>query len=125
MKNIYKLVLVLCVGVQSQSIDAQVTFEGNDATAPPGSFVGWDNSVSDPLEVRHDGNRPILFSTNGNENMEIASYRNVGVGTQGVAIRPKFYSRLTPANAPLRWVCNPAAVSRQIKFKSSNLLANQ
>ena len=83
-------------------IYSQATYEGNDNTFPPNSFLGWDATVlNDPLEIRHDANRPILFSTNGNENMEIASYRNVGVGTAGSSIRPKFYSLLTQANASL------------------------
>jgi hypothetical protein len=100
MKNIFKLFLALCLSLQVYFADAQVSWLGNDNSAPPGSFVGWDSSVTtDPLRIAHEANQPILFSTNGNQNMEIASYRNVGVGTQGVAIRPKFYSRLTPANA--------------------------
>jgi hypothetical protein len=94
-----RIYIAFCFALAVLTVDAQITYTFNDNGGPPGAFVGWDNTVGDPLEVRHDGNRPILFSTNGNENMEIASYRNVGVGTQGVAIRPKFYARLTPANA--------------------------
>jgi len=41
---------------------AQVTTPFNQGGS--GNFVGWDNTVAEPLEVRHDGNFPIDFHTN-------------------------------------------------------------
>jgi hypothetical protein len=48
------------------NIQAQVTFPNNfNPGNLPTRFVGWDNTVGVPLRVEHQGNLPILFSTNG------------------------------------------------------------
>jgi hypothetical protein len=99
MKNIFNLMLTLCVGVQANFMVAQATYEGNDISAPSGSFLGWDNSVSSPLRITHQAYLPILFSTDNTERMRIAEFGNVGVGTGASGLGPKFFSVLMNSNA--------------------------
>ena len=78
----------------------QVSTLGN-FSADQADFVGWDNNVSFELSVRHDGFRPIIFSTNGNERMRVLRYGNIGVGTGTAEVRPKMMSFLDNSNASL------------------------
>jgi len=100
MKNIglKVLIAIIIVSCSCSEVKSQVSFLGNNSTDPT-DYAGWNNTVTFPLQIRHDANQPILFSTNGNENMEITSYRNVGVGIAGSSARSKLYARLTQANA--------------------------
>jgi hypothetical protein len=95
-KLIISSFLVLLISFCSYS-QADWNTGGNNIAGT--EWFGADNTSTIPLEIRNDANRPILFSTAGNENMEIAAYRNVGIGTFGQGIRPKLYVRLTNANA--------------------------
>ncbi|TVR36767.1 MAG: T9SS C-terminal target domain-containing protein [Cryomorphaceae bacterium] len=99
MKNLIFVSIILQSLLFGQCI-AQATFEGNNINfAPPGSYIGWDNSTpSAPLQIRHDANQSILFSTNATERMRLMEYGNFGVGID-VGVRPKFMSWLNNANA--------------------------
>jgi hypothetical protein len=100
MKNIFRLMLVLIVGVQANFTVAQATYEGNDSSAPVGSFLGWDNTMTSiPLRIAHQANQPMIFSTNNTERFRIAEFGNVGVGTGNAGLGPKFFSLLMNANA--------------------------
>jgi len=101
MKNLIYVSIILQSLLFGQCI-AQATFEGNNINfAPPGSYIGWDNSTpSAPLQIRHDANQSILFSTNATERMRLMEYGNLGVGT-GIGIRPKFMSWLNNNNASI------------------------
>lgn len=79
---------------------AQVSILGN-FSVNQGNFVGWDNNVGFELSVRHDGFRPIIFSTNGNERMRVLRYGNIGIGTGTAEVRPKMMSFLDNSNASL------------------------
>ena len=64
---------------------AQVTTAFNQPNLPNNDFVGWDNSVAEPLEVRHDGNFPIEWWTDAIQRMllkESAAYNIGGLPVQ-------------------------------------------
>jgi hypothetical protein len=37
---------------------AQVTVEANVPSTPGSDYVGWDNTTTVPLQIRHNGNQP-------------------------------------------------------------------
>lgn len=113
MKNsIIKLKLVSILMLTTISLCAQFpdwNTAGNNLSG--GEWFGADGTSSIPLEIRHDGDEPIIFSTNGLERMRIMEYGNVGVGTAVTGY--KFESRLTNANmAPPGWQRSVAIYGR-------------
>jgi len=70
LRVIVTIVIVTCCISQGKS---QVSILGNNSTNPT-DYSGWDNTVTFPFQVRHDGFQPILFSTNLFERMRIAEW---------------------------------------------------
>jgi len=48
---------------------AQTSVLGNTPTSPGTDYVGWDNSTTVPLMIRHDANQPIEWYTNAIQRM--------------------------------------------------------
>jgi len=97
MKYLIQIILVLLFGAEVNLVSGQASWIGHNNTAPPGSYLGWDNSVTFPLRIANDANQPILFRTNSIERMRIESFGNVGIGTFNNG--PKLQTILTNANA--------------------------
>jgi hypothetical protein len=87
-------ILILLNNVCNAQVTTLGNFSGNAA-----DYSGWDAGVNFDFNVRHLGARHINFGTNGVDIMRVASYGNASVGNVGGAIRPKFMSLLTNANA--------------------------
>jgi len=52
------------------SLLSQVTVPGNTSFNPP-DFVGWDSNTLFDLNIKHEGNFPIVFSTDNQERMRL------------------------------------------------------
>jgi len=101
MKNLlFNTVCLFVLMFWTFKINAQVSTLGN-FSANAADYSGWNAGVFFDYNVRHFGNFNINFGTNGVDRMHVASYGNVGVGTGGGVIRPKFLSLLTNANASI------------------------
>lgn len=99
MKNLLlNIACLFALILLANAINAQVTTLGNTSIFAT-DYSGWDAGVTFDFNVRHFGNQNINFGTNGIDRMHVASYGNVGVGTGGGVIRPKFLTVLTNANA--------------------------
>ncbi len=81
MKNIvFNIIIVFNMMTFSFSeAKSQASFLGNNSGNPT-DYSGWDNTVTFPLNIRHDAFYPIIFSTNATERMRIAQWGNVSVG---------------------------------------------
>ena len=94
LKVIVAIVIVTCSFNEAK---AQASFLGNNSINQ-NHFVGWTNAVTFPLEIRHDGFRPILFETFTQERMRITEYGNVSIGNVNT-VGPKLEVFLHTNNA--------------------------
>ena len=80
MKNtVIKLNVLIAIICSCNTVNSQVSILGN-TSINQAHFVGWNNTVTFPLDIRHDAFQPIIFSTNATERMRIAQWGNVAVG---------------------------------------------
>jgi hypothetical protein len=85
MKNVIYFICILLLN--AINISAQVTVANNNAGGS--NFVGWDNSVTIPLQIRQDHISPafsIEFWTNQIHQMELdGASGNLGIGNSVIA----------------------------------------
>lgn len=55
---------------------AQVTVEANVPFSPSFDYVGWDNTTTVPLMIRHNGNQPIQWWTDSIQRMQLYRSQN-------------------------------------------------
>jgi hypothetical protein len=74
------LFLILCLILISIDSKSQVTVPFN-TNSSAGDFVGWDNSVTIPLRIKHDANFDMEFYTNATQKMTLKNTGELGIGT--------------------------------------------
>jgi hypothetical protein len=89
-----------------QSGQAQVSIEQNFPASPGTDYVGWDNSTTVPLMIRHDANQPIQWFTNALRRMQLyQTLNNVSLngfngldhsGYLGLSGNPAFFNLSLP-----------------------------
>jgi len=127
MKNLVLKVMVAIVFVTGSYHEAnsQASFLGNNSNDPV-DFIGWDNTVGNPLRIRHDANRPIIFSTNTIERMRIAQWGNVAVGgVQFANPTAKFEASLRNDNAAAAPNFESTTISGLNRFQSEGDIINR
>lgn len=98
-RTIQQVSLIIGLIITTQ-VNAQISYTSNSfGTAT--DYVGWDNTNNFPLEIRHNGNQPIDFYTNGIQRMRIASGTGALGGYIGIGI--------TTPSAPLHIKASGAA----------------
>lgn len=95
----HKIKLLFATSIMVVSANAQVSTAFNNGL--PAHYVGWDNTNLFPLQIRHNGNQPIDFYTNGIQRMRIASGTGALGGYIGIGI--------TTPSAPLHIKASGAA----------------
>ena len=65
-----KLVLLMFFTSILFSASAQVS-TGFNTSIDMNDFVGWDSNTQFDLNIKHEGNYPIVFSTNNQEQMRL------------------------------------------------------
>jgi hypothetical protein len=70
MKTKSIILLLVCSFLYNGALFAQASTAANNPFAQT-DFLGWDANTNLDLEIRHDGPRPIIFSTNQLERMRL------------------------------------------------------
>ena len=85
MKNqLFLFVWLMVIGIQT---NAQVSTQFNFTSNPTTDYVGWDNSVTNALRLKHEGNYGMEFYTNtgagtfGTPKMTLSTTGELGLGT--------------------------------------------
>jgi len=84
-----------------------VTTPANIPSGVNTDFVGWDNSVAEPLEVRHDGNFPIDFFTDARFRMLLNPSITYGTLGSFTNIPADGFALITPNTSFLSAVKGP------------------
>ncbi len=87
MKNKFEYIIVLSLILCNVSLifaqSTSATFNviiPNRPNIAGNDYVGWDNTVNVPLEIRHNANQSIIFYTTGIQRATILGNGRVGIG---------------------------------------------
>lgn len=85
-KNIYLIILIVGTHINFNKVFCQATSGYSTATNPnrpvatsPPDYLGWDATVTIPLEIRHDADKEIQFWTNGGYRARIGNSTEFGL----------------------------------------------
>ncbi|MBP7166381.1 MAG: hypothetical protein KBB64_01815 [Bacteroidia bacterium] len=82
-KQLFQILFLLVFSLES---NAQVSTGANNTSFPTTDYVGWDNSVTNALRLKHEGNYGMEFYTNtgagafGTPKMTLTSTGKLGIG---------------------------------------------
>jgi hypothetical protein len=97
-----RIILTMIIGMiifVSTKVNGQVSVPNNIAGGT--NYLGWDNTVNVPLNIKHEANRPIHFYTNAgngtfnNRKMSIMRRTINGIERAGVGIHERGANPIT------------------------------
>lgn len=83
MKNFILLITIIGFSVFSSPLISQTSTIGNTSSSPT-DYLGWEASVTFPLNIRHKGTEPLRFATHNIEHMRVTAQGQFWVGAQGL-----------------------------------------
>ncbi|MCO5274467.1 MAG: tail fiber domain-containing protein [Flavobacteriales bacterium] len=90
-----------------QNGQAQVSTPFNNPSLPGSDYVGWDNTTTVPLQIRHDGIYPIEFHTSGSFRAQINPKMTYSLLNGFTNIPADGFTLITPDNGFLSQVKGP------------------